>query len=161
MEKKRRTLYFGKFPEDSKAATIEAFIKQWTKDSSEHVEEVFAFGKFAERGAARFLTEERMWEFMVANKGKLQWQVPGATVYASPDSVHDTSPDKTKAVRKVVRLLIETHGGDGAKVKKDIAANYKKGKVWWRDSKFAAWDDEAGKMQVPAEYQDAFDKLME
>jgi hypothetical protein len=161
IEKRRRTLYFGKFPDDSKADTIETFIKQWTQKSSEYVEEVFAFGKFVERGAARFTTEERMWEFMIENKGKLQWQVPGTTVYANPDAVHDPFPDKTKAVRKVVRLLIETHGGDGASIKKDITANYKQGKVWWKDSKFAAWDEKAGTMQVPAEHRAAFDKLME
>ena len=56
--------------------------------------------------------ESGMWEFMVKHKGKLQYEALGTTVYANPDGLYDPSPNKTKSVRKVVRMIIEEQGGD-------------------------------------------------
>jgi hypothetical protein len=162
-DKKSRTIYFGKFPEDTKAEIITDFIKKWTQAAEDQIEEVYAFGKFAERGAARFKHESQMWDFLKEHRGTLNFDVNGTTVYANPDSMHNPFPDKTKAVRKLVRLLIEQNGGDGAKVKKDIVTNYTKGKVWWKDSKFAEWDEKAGEMKLVgagADYEAAFALLM-
>ena len=163
INKKSRTIYFGKFPEETKADVITAHITEWMAKVADKVEEVYAFGKFAERGAARFTTEADMWEFLMENRGKLQYEALGTKVYVNPDPMHDPNPDKTKAVRKVVRLLIETNGGDSTAVKKNIATDYTKGKVWWKDSKVAEWDETIGRMTLigpAAECQAAYDKLM-
>ena len=163
MNNRRKTIYFGKFPEDTKADIIIRHVKEWTKTAEDHIEEVYALGKFAERGAARFKSEALALDFMVQNRGMLQFDACGTKVYASPDSTHDPAPNRTKAVRKVVRMLIERNGGDGNAVKKDIATNYAKGKVWWKDCKFAEWDEKADKMMLVGEgteYQEDYDKLM-
>ena len=162
VEEKSRTLYFGKFPE-TKEAIIVQHIEQWTKNVQQDIEETYAFGKISERGATRFKSEESMWEFLANNKGKLQYDAMGTKVYANPDSTHDPNPDKSKAIRKVVRMIIEANGGDGQVVKKDIITNYGSGKVWWKDVKVAEWDNATMKIKLlgaAAEYQQQFNKLM-
>ena len=87
-------------------------IGEWTKDVEQRVEEVFALGKItAERGAARFKSEDDMWTFIVANRGKLRYEAEGKDIYANPDAMCDSDPGKTKAVREVVRMIIEKQGG--------------------------------------------------
>ena len=136
-DQKRRTLYFGNFPEETKDNVIKGHIENWTAEVKESIEEIYAIGKITERGAARFKTEDGMWEFMVNSRGKLQYDVMGVKVYANPDSSHDPSPSKSKGIRKVVRMIIEAGGGDGPTTKKDIVTNYGKRKVWWKDVKVA------------------------
>ena len=101
VEDKSRTLYFGKFPE-SKEDAIKGHIEERTKESREHIGEIYAFGKFSQRGAARFKTEETMWDHLKNNKGMLQYEVMGTTLYANADSMFDPSPNKSKAMRKMV-----------------------------------------------------------
>ena len=121
-------------------------------NSKDKVEEVYSFGKFGERGAARFQTEEGMWEFMTANRGKLKFEAEGKEVYASLDAIHDANPAKTKAVRKVVRLIIEKEklraGIDGNETKKNMYINYFKGKVLWEEERVAEWDEDTGLMKL-------------
>ena len=77
--------------------------------------------------------------------------------------MHDPSPDKTKAVRKVVRLLIEKGGGDGKSIKKDIITNYTKGRVWYKDERVAEWNDVARGMKLrgsAAAHQEEYDKML-
>ena len=70
------------------------------------------------------------------------------TVSAGADSIHDENPGRTKAIRKVVRLIIEKEGGDGAVTKRDIFARYPKGKVLWKDVVVALWDENSKKMNL-------------
>jgi hypothetical protein len=162
-EEKSRTLYFGNFPDDTTEETITGHIKEWTTGAQQEIEEIHAFGKLAERGAARFKSEQAMWDFMITNRGKLKYEVMGVSIYANPDSMHDPTPDKSKAIRKVVRLIIESNGGDGQTVKKDIITKFGKGKVYYKKVPVAAWDELTGKIKLLGEasaYQDAYNKLM-
>ena len=43
--------------------------------------------------------------------------------------MHDEDPPRTRAFRKVVRLIIEKQGIDVEITKKDIVARYKKGLI--------------------------------
>ena len=48
-------------------------------------------------------------------------------------------------------------------MKKGIDANYKRGVVWWRDSRVAEWNEGEQRMVLKGaavQYQVAFDKLM-
>lgn len=99
----------------------------------------------------------------MANRGKLQYEVAGRKVYANPDAMHDPYPDKTKAFRKMVRMIIEKEGGDGATIKKDISTIYCKGKVWFKDNQVAEWDDRTKTMKlsgVVACHQKEYDDMM-
>ena len=49
-----------------------------------------------------------------------------------------------RAVRKVVRTIIEAGGGDGATIKKSIDANYNLGIVMWSDARVAEWKETDG-----------------
>ena len=91
-EKRSRTVYFGDFEEDTKGELIEEFVQTWTKDYRQKIEEVYSIGRIGERGAARFKTEEEMREFLVDQRGKLNFRAGEKTVYASPDSSHDPDP---------------------------------------------------------------------
>jgi len=165
-EKQSRTITFGQFPIDMQAAKVKTFIEGVLANVSEELEEVFAYGKKrAERGAARFKTEAAMWKYMTDHAGKHRHTFEGIHVYCNADGA-SRSPDdeharKEKAVRKVVRTLIEANGGDGQSVKQDIDTNYTKGIVWWKDERVAEWSNGAmelkGKM-VP--YTDAYNRLM-
>lgn len=162
-DQKTWTLYFGNFPEETKDNVINGHIENWTAGVKESIEEIYTIGMITERGAARFKTEGGMWEFMINNRGKLQYDVMGVKVDANPDSSHDPSLAKSEGIRKVVRMIIEEGGGDGPTVKKDIVSNYGKGKVWWKGEKVAEWDEAAGTMRLLGDavaYQTKYDKLM-
>ena len=78
-------------------------------------------------------------------------------------SIHDPTPPRTKAMRKVVRLIIEKEGVDGTITKKDIYARYPKGRVLWKDVRVAQWDEGSEKMVLfgkLSEWQTDHDKLM-
>ena len=68
---------------------------------------------------------------------------------------------KAKAVRKLVRTVIQENGGDGKDVKKRIDTNYPKGIVWFKDARIAEWKD--GRMvfkDAGKDFKEAFEKLM-
>ena len=81
------------------------------------IEETFAFGKMrAERGGARFKTGEAMWKYMQANAGNRKHAFNDTSVYANVDiNLRESSTDqaKVKAMRKVVRMVIDKNAGDG------------------------------------------------
>ena len=86
-----------------------------------------------ERGAARFKTREGMWEYMTNNAGSHKHDFEGkkgqSKIYCNVDSSardRDGGPQerKDKAMRKVVRTIIEASGGDGQRVKKQIDTSY-------------------------------------
>ena len=58
----------------------------------------------------------------------------------------DEDEAKVKAMRKVVRIVIEKNGGDGMEVKKRLETKYGKGRVWWKDERIATWDGKKGEM---------------
>ena len=127
---------------------ISACIEEWTSSAKHDIDEIYAFSKLAERGAARFQTEKNMLSFMVANRGGLWYVIAGKDVYANTDRMHDSHPDKTKAIRKILRLIIEKEGGDGKTIKKNIITDYWKGKVWYKDQRVAEWYDSAKIMKL-------------
>ena len=43
LEKRKRTVYFGKFTEETREDIIN-FGKQWTEDVKETIEEIYSFG---------------------------------------------------------------------------------------------------------------------
>ena len=90
---------------------------------------------------------------MTANKGKHQHTFSGtqgqAKIYCNVDTFRgggvDADPEwkKGRAIRKVIRTLIEANGGDGEAVKKDIETN-NRGVVWYKDERVAEWKAEKG-----------------
>ena len=111
-----------------------------------------------------------MWNYMTTNKGQHRLSHGEQRIYVKAGGIgSDEHDQKEKAVRKVVRALIENEGGDGEKIKEKIDAKYRWGPVWWQlDSgkwqKIAQWNEKDKMMTLMKEgqkLQTAFDKLME
>ena len=163
-EKRMRTVTFGNFPFDSKAEDIKGFIDKVLGEGHADVEETFAFGKKrAERGGARFSTAEGMWKYMTSNAGKHQHDYKGTTVYCNVDGpVEMGAASREKAVRKAVRVIIESNGGNGDLIKKDIDTNYKRGIVWWKDERVAEWNgDHMQLLGAAAGYLETFQAMLQ
>ena len=170
-EKRARTVTFRKFPEDTKAADIKSFIEEVLENEKDNIEEVYAFGKkHADGGAARFKTESAMWNHMTKNAGHHKHNFKGTPVYCNVDGRHnqagedeDKDKGKVRAIRKVVRVIIEQNGGDGPSVKKDIDANYPRGFVLFREERVAEWNEKESKMILKGsgmQYESEFKKLL-
>ena len=107
-----------------------------------------------------------MWEFLEDNKGKLSFKAGSRDVFAGPDSIHDPNPSRTKAIRKVVRLIIEKakeKGIDAGITKQDIVTRYGKGRVLWKDERVAEWEERSGNMNLFGklkEWEPDYKKLM-
>jgi hypothetical protein len=155
IEKAGRTVTFGQFPKDTKSADVVGFIQTVMKPVEDDIEEVFAFGRSrAERGAARFKTKESMWNYMSHNRGEHQHKYQDDTIFCNVDSQAGGDTEKAameKAVRKVVRTIIEKSGGDGPAIKKLIETDYRRGIVWYREVHVAEWHD--GSMGLLGEMQ--------
>eukprot|EP00973_Karenia_brevis_P084811 11767724-Karenia_brevis.AAC.1 len=85
-------------------------------------------------GVARFKTDQAMWDYMKREpdldfKGH---QILRFTDRPLPDDAAEAA--RQKAVRKVVRTIIECNGGEGRKIKQEIEADYKMGLVEWKGS---------------------------
>ncbi len=150
MEKKTRTVTFGQFPLDTKADEIKNFIDNILESVKGDLQETYAFGKTrAERGAARFTTKTAMWAYMTKNKGKHQHLFKGAKgeakIYCNVDDNGGVGGGggKVRAVRKVIRTLIETNGGNGELVKQSIETN-NRGVVRFKDERVAECIEEVG-----------------
>eukprot|EP00973_Karenia_brevis_P041259 5708700-Karenia_brevis.AAC.1 len=83
-----------------------------------------------------------MWDYMTGQAGQHNHEYLGNRIYVEVNKSKDAKA-RERAVRKVVRTLIETHGGDGAAVKSKVDALYKKGEVWYEDALVAEWKDGA------------------
>ena len=165
MEKRQRSIKFSNFPEDTKEGVITAEIWKTLADVREDIDEVFAYSKHDTEGVARFKTTESMWNYMQSNAGKHRHTALGRTIYVNADRMAAPTDDeaKDKAVRKLVRAIIEGNGGDGPGVKKHMDAKYKKGIVIWKDERVATWSAKEQKLILKGEglqYQDAYDLLM-
>ena len=165
-EKRARTVTFKTFPKDTNSTDIKTWVDGIIKDV-EGVEESFAFGrKFAERAGVRFSNTESMWKYMTDNAGSHKHSFKGTDIYCNPDNQADPKSDsamRERAVRKVVRAIIETSGGDGTTVKQDIETHYRKGIVWWKEGRVAEWNNADMEMTIlpsGTQFQSAFDKLM-
>ena len=103
---------------------------------------------------------------MTDNAGQHKHSFNGRAIYANADGGKDRSDEdkkKEKAVRKIVRVIIEENGGEGTVVKTNIDTNYHRGIVWWYDARVAAWDTMEQRMVLKgasAPYQAKFDELM-
>ena len=164
-DKRSRTVYFGKFPDDTQGETIKKFVDEWTNDCKEDIEETYPIGTVGERGAARFHSEDKMWAFMTRNKGNLRYEALGQTVYASLDSCHDDNPDRTHSIRKMVRAVIEKTGGDGRKVRNEQmkGTSYSRGRVYFQGARVAEWDEAAGVLVIKEagkDFEDVYKRLM-
>ena len=110
-----------------------------------------------------------MWTYLVDNKGSLNFDHNGRRIYINADrQPGDTEQDRSRdrAVRKMVRAVIEALGGDGRKLKEEGAvwANYQFGYVLCHGQRVAEWNVESKSMQIlePGRvYADAFRALME
>lgn len=162
-EKRMRTITFANFPEDTKAQVIKDTIDEILQEVKADVEEIYSFGKRATRGAARFKTSESMWKYMTKHAGNHVHEYFGNNIYTNVDS--PTGGDqRERAVRKVVRVIIEQNGNNGKEIKKDIDTDYVKGIVWWKDERVAEWDEGQCKMELKGdvkEYAEQFKTLME
>ena len=169
-DEKNRTITFGNFSAETQEDDIIQMIEGKVESMREDIEEVFAYAKTGTRGAAKFFSQDAMWKYMVDKKGQHTHEYKGTTIYVNaPTCMQD--PDgaaKDKAVRKMVRVLIEQNGGDGPTVKKRIDAKYKVGIVWWKGddnkwNKVAEWKKEEAKMILmpgASQLQGPFDVLM-
>eukprot|EP00973_Karenia_brevis_P095166 12425974-Karenia_brevis.AAC.1 len=61
LERRERTIRFSNFPTDTKEKDIIDGIKGVLEQVQGDVEEVYAYGKYADAGAARFVSAEAMW----------------------------------------------------------------------------------------------------
>ena len=167
LEKRSRTVNFGQFPKDTKADEIKEFINK-VMAGVEDVEDMFAYGKkFVERGGARFVSKESMWKYMGVNAGSHTHDFKQTKVYCNPDS---SAVDKTsepakreRAVRKLVRAIIESKGGNGKAVKANIDKDYKNGVVWWQEQRVGEWDRKDCKMIFLGDglaWEEAYKKLL-
>ena len=152
-EKRRRTVYFGNFAEDTKGDIIKDNIATWTNEFKTKIDDIYSIGQIGKRGAARFVREEDMWEFLSQRKGDLTFDAFGKQVYASSDSLHDSNPARTKAMRKTVRTLIEANLREGLEAKAGIVTNYVKGRVWLKGDRVAEWDEGGQKMIFKVMYK--------
>ncbi|CAK0802228.1 unnamed protein product [Prorocentrum cordatum] len=151
--------------EDSKAPDIVKFMEGVLAEAREDVEETFAYGKgFAERGGARFKTSEAMWKHVRKKAGQHVHKYNGQNLYCNTDYKYrdPTSEDakRERAVRMMVRKIVEVNGDIGAAVKYKIDTNYFKGIAWFKDERVAAWVD--GKMDLVGAgmvWKDHFEKL--
>ena len=163
-EKRSRTVYFGNFPDDTKGDVIKQFIDTWTEGFKGDIEETYPIGLIGERGGARFKSQDKLWEFMNKNKGKLEYEALGTKVFANFDSVHDDDPPKARAVSKLVRAIIEGNGGDGRAVKEHMkGTSYTRGRVYFKGERVVEWNYVEGVMRLKGQgkdYEEAFAKLM-
>ena len=164
-DEKRRTITFGKFAEDTKSEyiieTVEKLIENFKQDIEDNG--IFAYGKkFATMGAVRFKTEEAMWTYLKHENTSKCMNIDGHTLYMNR-ATKGTSDDqaRTKAVRKLVRAIIDEEGG-GAHTRTKIDTNYRRGIVWYHDVRKGDFKD--GQMEltnIGAKFGTKFKKLME
>ena len=83
--------------------------------------------------------------------------IRGKAAQANPDW------NRERAVRKVVRCIIEGNGGNGPEVKTDMDISYRRGVVWFKDERIAEWQVDADSMkfsEVGKTYEEAFKKII-
>ena len=132
-------------------------------DEHAKIEEYFAYGKFADAGGARFLTEEDMWAYLTSKAGDLIFDLNGQKIYIGADKIGE-DPPRVKALRKVVGTIIEANGRDwnGRKAAGHLYANYAIGYVLWKRNRVAEWDETSGKVcftEHGTAFEQAFQKL--
>ena len=164
MEQNSRTLKFTNFSEDTPASTIIQAIEERIKDTRSEIEEVFAFGRYADADGARFKTEEGLGAFLDGSGADLSFDHGGKKIYVGAARVGGDTP-KERATRKVVRAIIEANGGNGRALKADghVYANYGRGFVIWKGTRVAAWNESSETMefsQEGAEFEQSFRKLL-
>jgi hypothetical protein len=155
-EEMGRTITIGSYKDTTLAAEVVEHLGGILEKEKENgnIEEVFAFGrKRASRGAARFVSTEAMWRYMVAEKGNHRHtSKDGQDVYLSVAQREDgEDTEMTKGVRKVVRAVMETMVGEGKYTREDardeLGANYKQGVVKFAGETWATWSAAAKKME--------------
>ena len=165
-DERKRTITFGKFAEDTRSEYIIETIEKLIENFKGDIEDkgIFAYGKkFATRGAARFKTEEAMWMYLKHENTRKRIDIDGHTFYVNRD-IQGTSEDqsRTKAVRKLVRAIIEEEGGNAQTTKAKIDTNYRRGIVWYHDVRMGDFKD--GQMELTnngAKFGTKFKELME
>ena len=133
---------FTNFPRDTPEDFIKDTIKKKLADVEDKIEEYFAYGKYSDAGGARFQTEEDMWSYLTKKKGDLNFELNGQIIYMGADKIGRDDP-RVKAIRKLVRTIIEANEGDGKGLKASghIVANYRIGYVLWKGGRVAEWDE--------------------
>jgi hypothetical protein len=164
-EEKKRTITFGDFPEDTKSEYIVSALSQKLAALRADLDTdgIFAYGrKFATRGGARFKTEAAMWSYLRDKGTERKFDIDGHTIYMNRDFRNSAEDEhRVKSVRKLVRAIIEHHGGDGTSTKTAIDTDYKRGIVWFKDARVGEYAN--GKMILKgsgSEVEERFTALM-
>ena len=74
MEQRSRTLRFARFAEDAEDEVIKSAIKDRLKSIEGQIEDIYAYGKFSDGGAARFTQEDDMWNYLTEHAGDLNFE---------------------------------------------------------------------------------------
>ena len=168
-KKKARTIAFETWAAGTESKTIKKTIEEFMemdKDDLDGDGGSFALGEpYAVRGAARFKMEDLIWKFMRDPSQMKKFDVDGNTYYINRD-IHQPAEDITRerAVRKLLRAIIETEGGNAttqAATRKSISAKYELGLVFYKGKKVGSYLE--GKMSLTEEGQELqgkFDTLM-
>ena len=170
-DEKSRTITFGNWPTGTASQTIVDFIDTHMKNSKDDLVEdegTFAFGKqTASRGAARFKTTALMLKYLRKQETNTKIKTDNMTIYINRD-IHKPQEeiDKDRAIRKLVRTVIETETAAGTTdtdaTRRSIDAKYGKGIVNYKGIKIGEYKN--GKMELFGEAKSLkpkFDELME
>lgn len=163
VEKRARTLFWRNFPKGTKRLEITKFITDQLAKVSEDVEEVFTYEVRDSKGMSRFKSQEAMWSFLTENKGNHTYMLGDSRIFVEADKKEDDAK-RERSVRKIVRVLIEHHGGDGPAVKARMDVSYRKGYVYMDDVQVAEWSPKDMKLElygVAASLTEKFDTLMQ
>ena len=159
LEARSRTIYFGRFPDNTSSEDIAEFMKTRLGSFIDKVDNdgICANGKpIATSGSVRFKTEVNMWDFLPANKGHLNhvFREGVSKVYINTDdAASGQDPARSKAMRKITRAVIETVGGDGEALKNErLSRDYRKGVLKLKSmdgtwEEIASWSEDKQEME--------------
>ena len=149
-----KTIVIGGFSQDTPRLEITTFInKNIIKEDNRQVDEIYAYS-YGSVGFVRFNNKADMWTFLTSSKDNLKFDAEGTSVKASPDFIHDKNPPLSKAMRRVVRLIMEKVGGRGKKIETQIYANYPKGRILWKGARVAERDETPQTVKLMGEVKD-------
>ena len=85
---------------------------------------MFAYAKSGTRGAAKYGNEDYLWEYLTDNKGKLVPKYESKRIRLKVGGEHVESDLEEKAVRQLIRTVIEKWGnGDSDMTKTNRRTN--------------------------------------
>jgi hypothetical protein len=141
-EEMSRTVVFGGYGAGSAAADIVKHLTEIAEEAKveKQVEDIFAFGrKWANGGGLRFKSTKDMWDYMKSKRGEHVHEYKGGRIYGRVGFVEDENAERSKAMRKAVRAMIETEEGTAGDIKDNMTARYSTGVLLYKGNKIAEW----------------------